>query len=58
MLECLEVTHVPRVQPQVEGAAVLLTLLNGLNPDRWKTLPHHQPAMHSNSLKQQQHFSP
>lgn len=51
---CLEVTHVSRVQPEVEGAAVLLALLNGLNSDCWETLPHHQPARHSNALKQQQ----
>lgn len=50
-------THVSRTQPQVEGAAMLLTLLDGQNPDRWKTLPHHQPARHSNTLKHQQHFS-
>lgn len=36
---------------------MLLTLLDGQNPDRWKTLPHHQPARHSNTLKHQQHFS-
>lgn len=36
---------------------MLLTLLDGQNSDCWKTLPHHQPAIRSDTLKHEQRFS-
>ena len=49
-----DITHVSRTEPEAEGAAEPLTLLDGLNSDRRKTLPHQQPATHANTLQQQQ----
>lgn len=45
------VTHVSWRQPQVEGAAVLLTVLDRQNSNRGESLPHHQPAKHPDALQ-------
>lgn len=50
------VTHVSGRQPQVEGAAVLLTVLDRQNSNCRETLTHHQPAEHPDPLKHTHKF--
>lgn len=49
---CDRLTHISRLQPQAEGAAVVLASLDGKNTDGWRTVSDHQPTQHLHSLQQ------
>lgn len=44
-------THVSRLQPQAEGAAVVLASLDGKNMNSRRTVSHHEPTQHLHSLQ-------